>query len=287
MADGARKDSSGGERRGAAVFELEGVAYAYPGTRRRALDGVGFRIDAGMTMVLGPNGAGKSTLAALLSGVRNPAEGTIRFRGVDLTDWKRSELARRLAVVAQEALSGIPMTAGDYVELGRNPWVAAWAPLGTRDAEVVSQALERTGTTPLASRAMDALSGGERQRVRLARALAQEPEVLLLDEPTAHLDFGHALWMFEELRSLVDERGWTVVCITHDLHLASRFGDRLVLLDRGRVRAIGAADEVLNAAILSDTYGCRVAVRRETGLGHLVVPVSVERTVAQRGAEPS
>lgn len=259
----------------APLFELEDVRFAYPRTRARALAGVTCDLrEGGWSAVVGPNGAGKSTLLRLLSGVLRPSRGRITFRGRALDEWGRRELSRDMAVVAQEPPLHVPLSVREFVELGRNPHVRPWAALTAEDHQAVEAALRRTHTWTLANRQLGELSGGEVQRAKLARALAQAPRVLLLDEPTAHLDFGHAVRFFELLRRLVAERGWTVVCVTHDLNLASRYADSLLLLAAGELIARGAPSSVLEPDALSRTYGCRVQVQNLGPLGLSILPLA-------------
>jgi len=263
------------ERAAPPVFELRGVSYAYPRASGDALDQVDFEVaEAGLTCVIGPNGAGKSTIVRLLGGRARPRLGEVRCLGRPLEDWDRPALARRLAIVTQDAPQrGLPLTVRDYVELGRNPYVSPWAALGPEDLGIVRASLELAELGGLEMRQLSELSGGERQRAKMARALAQEPEILVLDEPTAHLDFRHALWVFESLRALVEARGLTVACITHDMNLASRYADRVVLLAEGRVVAAGPPAEVLQSPHLARAYECDVQVRAVGDLGWVVVPV--------------
>lgn len=257
------------------LFELRDVRFTYPRSREEALSGVTCDVEEGSWLaVVGPNGAGKSTLLRLLSAVLRPTAGHISFRGRALAEWGRRELSRQMAVVAQEPPPRVPLSVREFVELGRNPYLRPWARLAAADHAAVEAALRRTRTRSLSNRQLVELSGGEVQRAKLARALAQEPNILLLDEPTAHLDFGHSVRFFELVRHLVGERGWTVVCVTHDLNLASRYADSLLLLAGGRPVALGAPGSVLEPDALGRTYGCRVKVQDLGRLGLLVVPLA-------------
>lgn len=257
------------------VFELRGVGVRYREGEPEVLRDIDLRVQGGgLTAVLGPNGAGKTTLVRVLTGVRSPTRGDARFLGLPLPEWPRAELAKRLAVVSQEPPPSVPLTVREYVTLGRNPYASPWSSVGASGRELVGRTLARTGLADLDTRPVSDLSGGERQRAKLARALAQEPEVLVLDEPTAHLDIGHGLWVFDAMRELVSDHGLTVVCITHDMNLASRYAARIVLLADGGVVATGPPRDVLQPSALEAAYGCAVDVRDLAELGHVVLPTA-------------
>ncbi|MFQ5688955.1 MAG: ABC transporter ATP-binding protein [Gemmatimonadota bacterium] len=258
-----------------AAFDLTEVRFSYPGGGRPAIAGTSLRFAMGRhSMLVGPNGAGKSTLLRLMSGVLRPDRGQVRLFGRGLSDWGRRELACRVAVVTQDDPPGFPLPLRAFVGLGRNPHLRTWQGLGTRDREVIEASLDRVDLRHLAERFLPDLSGGERQRAKLARALAQEPSVLLLDEPTAHLDLGHQVRMFELVRELIRADRLTVVSITHDLHLASRYGDSLALLSEGRLVVVGSPHEVLQAEHLSEAFGWPIRVVELGALGFHAVPLS-------------
>jgi len=258
-----------GAAAGATVAEwvVERVRFRYPGATRAAVDGVTLRIAPGeATALLGPNGSGKSTLLRLLLGRLRPQEGRVVFADRPLERWPRRVLARWVGVVPQEEETPFPLTVRDLVAMGRYPHLGPWRRLGPRDEAAVATALRSCDLESLAERPIDALSGGERQRARLARALAQEPRALVLDEPTASLDFGHAMELFEVLHGWA-RCGATVLFVTHDLNLAARYAQTLVLLDRGRVVAAGAAASVFDPGILEAVYGWPVRIVRHPGPG--------------------
>jgi iron complex transport system ATP-binding protein len=257
------------------AFELSDARLRYARSSEEAVAGISCEIPEGRwTAVVGPNGAGKSTLLKLLSGVLPPSAGRVRFRGRELSEWGRRKLARELAVVAQEAPPRVPLTVREFTEMGRNPYLQPWAALSAGDRQAVEAALRSTELLPLVDRQLGELSGGELQRAKLARALAQAPSVILLDEPTAHLDLGHAVRFFELLRELIGRSDWTVICVTHDLNLASRYADLIMLLGGGELIRSGKPDEVLEPRALELTYGCAVRVEDLGTLGRLVVPLS-------------
>ena len=222
------------------ILEAEGLTVRYPATTRAALDGVSCRVGAReLVAIAGPNGSGKTTLVRALSGLVQPERGAVRVQGRPLADWRRSELARVLGVVPQREEIAFPLRVDEAVMLGRYARLGPLAAPGAADRSAVASALERCDAAGLSARSIDALSGGEWQRVRLARALAQEPAVLVLDEPTASLDVRHEMELLELIRRLVDE-GLAGLVITHELNLAARYADRILLLSDGRVVAEGA-----------------------------------------------
>jgi iron complex transport system ATP-binding protein len=222
--------------------------------------------------VIGPNGAGKTTLLRALAGLV-PYEGHISVLGEDARRLGRKELARRVALVPQVPTMPPESTVGEYVLLGRTPHLSYFGSEGRSDREAAAAALDRLDLAGLAARRLDSLSGGERQRAILARALAQDAPILLLDEPTTALDVGRQQQALELVDGLRAGGGLTVVCAMHDLTLAALYADRLLLLDRGRLVASGGAGEVLTQALIREHYGADVAVVGVPDAGPVVVPV--------------
>jgi iron complex transport system ATP-binding protein len=225
----------------------------------RILDGLVFEAPAGrVTALLGPNGAGKSTLLRVVAGIRRPQAGTVHFDGDDLLAMRRRDRARRVALVEQDATTELPLTGRAVAGLGRTPHEAL---LGGRDPSsdaVVTQALTDAGALPFAERELPSLSGGERQRVLLARALAQQPRLLLLDEPMNHLDIAAQLEVLGLLTRLAAS-GVTVVAAMHDLALAASHADHVVVLAHGRTFASGPTATTLTPDLIHDVYGVRAA----------------------------
>jgi len=223
-----------------------------------------------MLGVLGPNGSGKTTLLRLLSGVLCPQQGEVLLAGRSLQRWGRRGVAQRIAVVPQELHIPFAFSVEHMVGLGRLPFIGSFARCGVRDKMVVQDAMRIASVTALAQRIFNELSGGERQRVLIAMALAQEPFVLLLDEPTAHLDIKYQIETLALLQRLNRERGVTVVATMHDLNLAARYFPRLIVFQRGVVADAGPA-EVLEPELLSRVYGVNVRVGILRGAEHLSV----------------
>ena len=248
-------------------WRCERVTYRYPEATSPAVDGVSLEVPEGAcTAVLGPNGSGKSTLLRLMLGLAAPDAGAIEFGGRTIGGWTREALAREVGVVPQGEETVFPITAREMVAMGRYPHLGAWRREGEADRRAIDRAMRRCDVLEMGDRLVSTLSGGERQRVRLARALAQEPATLALDEPTAALDIAHEMAIFELLRDL-GRAGQTVLVVTHNLNLAARYADRLVLLHRGRVAAAGAPAEVLTRETVQRVYGWPVRVVPHPGPG--------------------
>ncbi|SDL71290.1 ABC transporter ATP-binding protein [Tessaracoccus oleiagri] len=213
-----------------------------------------------VTALIGPNGCGKSTLLRGLSRLLRPAGGQVLLGGRDLQDFSARELARRLGLLPQAPITPGGITVGELVALGRAPHQGWFSRSSTEDRRAVEAALEATGTSALRERLVDELSGGQRQRVWIAMALAQDTGVLLLDEPTTFLDLAHALEVLEVIRHLNREKGVTVVMVLHDLNLAARYAQHLVLMADGSVTSAGGAADVLTEAHLASSFGLRARV---------------------------
>jgi iron complex transport system ATP-binding protein len=251
------------------------------------LDGISFDLVVGQTLgVIGPNGSGKTSLLKLLAKVLRPRSGEIRLFGLALTSLTQTAVARRVAYVQQENASLFPFSIIEMVLMGRFPHrVQPRLGLGlgweTRvDLRVAEEAMAVMDIGHLQERLITEVSGGERQRAFIARALAQEPQILLLDEPTAFLDLNHQLAICRVLRRLTQERELTVVLVSHDLNLASLYCDRLLLLDRGRIVQAGTPKEVIRPEILKAVYGCEVLVDRhpETGSPRVTLPGPAQKS---------
>lgn len=234
---------------------------------RLVVGDVSLRLFAGEALALvGPNAAGKSTLLRALAGLLPAAAGEVALAGRALSLWPREALARRLALVSAEEGAASPLRVGDRVALGRYPHRGPFRPLRAEDERAVRRALELAGVTHLADRPLQRLSAGERQLAALARGLAQEPDVLLLDEPAAHLDVGHELALFRALDEIRRE-GVAVLAVVHDLQRAASWAERMVLLAEGKAAVEGTPEQVLGSAAAAAAFRVRIAPHRLPGSG--------------------
>ena len=255
------------------ALSFSSVQFGYRG--EPLFHGFEFRLgDREMTGVLGPNGTGKTTLVRLASGYLRPQSGRILLSERDVKALPARERARRIAVVPQETHLAFNFNVREVVSMGRAPHQGLLGIERSVDQQQVALAMDRTAVGELASRSFHQLSGGERQRVILARALAQEPQILLLDEPTAFLDLKHRLIVYELLTRLNRETGLTLMVVSHDINLVARYCRRVVLLHDGRVVADGTPEEVLVPENIRTVYGVEAKVQTDPVSGHpYVVPV--------------
>ena len=252
------------------AMHASAIHAGYPGVP--VLHGVSIEVQAGeMLAIVGPNGAGKSTLLKVLGGSMRPIAGSVELFGRALDLIERRELARTVASVGQENAVAFRFTVLEIVLMGRAPHLGAFRFESRHDLEIAIGALERFDLAHLAGRHVQELSGGERKRVFLARALAQEPKIALLDEPTAFLDLKHVAEIFARFRQLSAERGMTVIATLHDLNAAALYADRVLLLSDGASVAYGTPEEVLTAENLERVYETNVYVGRNPSTGGLMI----------------
>lgn len=248
------------------MLELDRVGFRY--REDWVLREIGFSIERGDFLgILGPNGSGKTTLLRLVDGVLSPGEGRVLLHGRDVAGMKRRDIARVMAVVPQDQPLVFSFSVREIVLMGRSPHLGNLAFESARDLEIARTAMEETETASLAERNFNELSGGERQRVLIARALAQEPSLLLLDESTAFLDLRHQVAFMSLLRFLNREKGLTILAVTHDINLAALFCGKILLLKEGRIHALGPPKEVITETGIREVYRVRAAVDGHPGTG--------------------
>ncbi|NLK01046.1 MAG: ABC transporter ATP-binding protein [Clostridia bacterium] len=259
------------------MMYVKNLYYSY--NSQFSLRDINFHIEEGsFSCILGPNGSGKTTLLKILSGIKEPIRGDIFFQGKPLFSFGRREIAKNVAVVPQGAEINFDFTVHEMVLMGRTPHVDVWRGEGSRDYGIVEEAMGATGTLGLAHRRMSQLSGGEKQRVVIARALAQEPKLLLLDEPTTHLDMNHQLEIFDILKRLNQDRKLTVVVILHDLNLAGLYCEKFFMLNQGGLAAAGSPEDLLDADLIHSIYGVNVEIIRHPHSGNpYILPLALGR----------
>ena len=256
-----------------AALEIRGLHAAYGA--RTVLNGIDLAVQPGEVLgLVGPNGCGKTTLIRAITRLMPWRSGEVLVGDVPVTGLSRRELAQRIAVVPQMSPLPIGYTALDVVLMGRTPHLGFLEHEGANDYAIAREALARAGAAAMAERRVDELSGGEQQNVVLARALAQQTPVLLLDEPTAHLDIGHQMAVAELVRTLAHDHGIAVLAAIHDLTLASLSCDRMAIMAEGRLLAEGTPAEVLTAEYIEQAYGVRLRVLHDAAPAPVIVPYS-------------
>ncbi|MFD4643447.1 ABC transporter ATP-binding protein [Lentzea sp. NPDC058436] len=267
-------------RNDTARLGAEGVTVGYG--ERVVLDNLDVAIPTGViTTVIGPNGCGKSTLLRTLSRLLKPRQGTVLLDGHDIARLKTKDVAKRMGLLPQTPIAPEGLTVADLVARGRHPhqsWVRQWS---SDDADVVAKALHMTGVADLAHRPVDSLSGGQRQRVWISMTLAQGTDLLLLDEPTTYLDLAHAIDVIDLVDDL-HESGCTIVMVLHDLNLAVRYSDNLIVMRSGSIVAQGHPSEVITSELLLDTFGLQAKVIDDpVSERPLIVPIGRTHVVSK------
>jgi iron complex transport system ATP-binding protein len=244
------------------MIKLENLFCGYG--KKTVLKGLNLEVrTGGFAALIGPNGSGKTTLVRTMSGLLAPQKGKVIFDGKDVNKMPHKELAKKIAVMTQAQTVTAPFCVEEFVLLGRIPyWGRFQVVEDKKDIELVERVLSRTGISHLRQRPLKELSGGERQLANLARALAQEPDLLLLDEPTAHLDIGHQVQIMDLVRDLND-KGLTIVAVLHDLNLASLYCQKLILLSDGKIQKVGSANDVLRQELINKVYGTSITIRQD------------------------
>ncbi|MDI6826980.1 MAG: heme ABC transporter ATP-binding protein [Armatimonadota bacterium] len=263
------------------LFSLDRLQISYNSVP--VLDNISFEVRSGEFVgIIGPNGSGKSTLLRAMTGILPPSSGSVKFEGQEISQIPSRSLALRIAVVPQESLIAFDFTVLEVVLMGRAPHLGRFEIEDQDDLEVAKEALKRTNLFHLTSRKIGELSGGERQRVMIARALAQDTDILFLDEPTAHLDINYQVEILNLLKQENEEHSKTIVVVLHDLNLAAEFCDRLLMLHKGKLYADGTTDEVITASNVQKVYGTAVWVRKHPTSGRPYVLSIGSRGIASR-----
>ena len=225
------------------------------------LEDVSIEVSTGeFFVIIGPNGAGKTSLLKIISGLQKAQQGSVHIKGKNISGYTRRNLSKILAIVPQHVEMGFPFTVADTVIMGRTPHLGILGMEGEKDFLIAEEAMEFTEVSHLADRKLFQLSGGELQRVIIARAICQQPEIILLDEPTTALDPAHQLKIMDLMEKFRRQYNTTIIMVSHDLNLASMYGDRLLLLKEGKVIKTGDPKTVLNKSLLEESYGCQMMV---------------------------
>ena len=239
------------------IIEVENLGFDF--AQKTILQNLSFNIKEGSFLgIIGPNGVGKTTLLNLLCGLLNPKTGSIKIDSKSVKSYHIKELARKIAVVRQEFVPVFDFSVTEIVTMARTPYLGSFAFPNESDKKIVSEALERTDTVQFAERLLGSLSGGERQRVFIARALAQNTPILLLDEPTSFLDMKHQVGIYDLLKDAQTRQNKTIVSVTHDINLAVQYCDELLILSPDNNYNFGKVSEVLNATQISKVFGIQV-----------------------------
>lgn len=259
------------------VLEANRIVYSY--TRKPVVNDVSLEVKKGEFMsILGPNGSGKSTLLKTLSHIYIPVSGEIVLMGKPLDTYKRKEIAQRIAMVPQDTSLDFEFTVEEVVLMGRHPFLGRFGKEDVLDMDLAYEAMERTNTLHIKDSLITEISGGERQRVFIAKALAQNTSIMLLDEPTSHLDINHQIEILELLKRLNSEKELAIVLVIHDINLAARYSDRILLMKNGEIVDQGSPETVITPESIENTYGMKVVVETNRYTGHVTVtPIEVKR----------
>lgn len=243
------------------ALQVENLQFGY--RKELVLKGLSFNIEKGkFVSIIGPNGSGKSTLLKTLNQLYSPSQGGILIDGNNINRLKKKELARKIALVPQDTLIDYDFTVEDIVLMGRHPYKGRFQKEDEKDYKIVNEVLKMTNTFHLKDRIITEISGGERQRVIIAKALAQKPSIILLDEPTSHLDINHQIEILSLLKKLNEEMGTTIVIVIHDVNLASRYSDEIIMLNEGKILEIGRPEKVITKKNIEFAYDLKVEIEK-------------------------
>lgn len=243
------------------ALQVEDLQFGY--RKELVLKGLSFNIEKGnFISIIGPNGSGKSTLLKTLNQLYSPSAGSILIDGTNINILKKKELARKIALVPQDTLIDYDFTVEDIVLMGRHPYKGRFQKENEKDYKIVNEVLKMTNTFHLKDRIITEISGGERQRVIIAKALAQKPSIILLDEPTSHLDINHQIEILNLLKRLNEEMGTTIVIVIHDVNLASRYSNEIIMLNEGEILEMGSPEKVITKKNIEIAYDLKVEIEK-------------------------
>ncbi len=255
-------------------LKVDKISFSYDSVE--ALENISFELEQEEILgIVGPNGSGKTTLLRCINRVLKPKTGVVFLDKVNLSLIRQKEIAKEIGVVPQNSINRFPFTVFDTVLMGRFPHLGRFDKEKKEDFDLVDRSLRISGITHLASRLITEISGGEHQKVIIARALAQEPKVLLLDEPTLHLDINHQMELLELLRVLAKKESLIIVMVSHDLNLAARYADRILILKEGEIYRAGLPEKILTPSNVKEVYGIEVEIFRSSATNSLnIIPIS-------------
>ena len=243
------------------ALEVNNISFGYNGGE--TLKDISFKVkDGEFVSIIGPNGSGKSTLLKLINNLYKPKEGSIFIYGKEVSSYKARDLAKKVALVPQDTNIEYEFPVEDIVLMGRHPYIGRFKKENDDDYRVANEALRLTNTFYLKGRDINKISGGERQRVLIAKAIAQKSDIILLDEPTSHLDINYQMEILKVLKRLNKEKKSTIILVIHDINLASRYSDKIVLLNKGKVLGMGKPSEVINNENIEKAYKLKVVVEK-------------------------
>ncbi|HEY8363717.1 MAG TPA: ABC transporter ATP-binding protein [Tissierellaceae bacterium] len=256
------------------AVEVENLQFGY--YKEKIIDNISFKIDEGkFVSLIGPNGSGKSTILKLLNHLYYPWEGRILIDNQDINSFKKKELARKVSFVPQNTLIDFDFTVEDIVLMGRYPYKKRFEKYNEKDYEVVYEALKSTNTFGIKDKYITEISGGERQRVIIAKALAQETPIILLDEPTSHLDLNHQIEILNLLKKLNREKKTTIIIAIHDINLALRYSDEIIIINSGKIIDNGKPEKVITEENIEKVYNIKVAIEKNKFTNSLsITPIS-------------
>lgn len=241
------------------ALQLNNIFFSYRDTP--VLKGISIDVEKSkFVSILGPNGSGKSTLLKTINNIYTPEQGSISIEGKNISLFKPKELAKKIALVPQDTIIDYDFTVKEIIMMGRHPYKGRFQRENEEDFRIVENVMKMTNTYEIKDRFITEISGGERQRVIIAKALAQDPSIILLDEPTSHLDINHQMDILNLLQKLNREKGTTIILVIHDINLAARYSDEIILIDEGIVIGAGKPEDVITLKNMEKAYNIKVAI---------------------------